>query len=557
MAVRECDILVQAGHENTPDRATGGEGPLGKEIEWTPIVANEAVAILRAAGIDVVKEDASIKHTDRTYRCKLAVFLHFDAPDSGESGPSVGYDHDSDASAAKEWKTLYSEYFPFTNTWRPDNFTEDEHHYYGFSHTFTSDAEFLIEFGDLQSLRQAQWLQPRLKWLGSLLAYFLSHRSGLGNLPKPAPFDEERVPALPHAPVLRSAGLRGDGTLEAVAAGHLLLSPSGARVDGAGAIQDALQRLAAAGHPDYNIDFQGNPNLRGFYGPKTAGAVRAFQRDHGLPQSGSVDAATLLALDEALLALEPPISDPQPPEGGGEDPLEPSPGAQPSGPAEPFRTPAASSNSARGSSKTSGLTGTTQAFDDGTLVTDATEQLRAIRADGLNSSLVGHWRRVQKGNTFSVRQENYSYGGRVLPDGALFLDMDGLDEQVPQGFTATEARTVIATQFGKRDREDEGTGSPIMGTIQTNSEVVGASVKVSVMRAVFGDDWTHNHRRLGALAEVYFAQTRRRVRVPLVDVGPGEHAPSHAEVDLTLACDQFLGTEGRAEVEYRILVPAE
>jgi hypothetical protein len=45
------------------------------------------------------------------------------------------------------------------------------------------------------------------------------------------------------------------------------------------------------------------------------------------------------------------------------------------------------------------------------------------------------------------------------------------------------------------------------------------------------------------------------VRVPLVDVGPGENAPSHAEVDLTLASDQFLGTSGLATVQYRILVP--
>ena len=94
-----------------------------------------------------------------------------------------------------------------------------------------------------------------------------------------------------------------------------------------------------------------------------------------------------------------------------------------------------------------------------------------------------------------------------------------------------------------------------MGTIQTNSEVVGGSVKISIMAAVFGDDWRHNDKRLKALIEVYFSRTRRMVRVPLVDIGPGEHAASHAEVDLTLACDQFLRTEGLATVDYRILVP--
>ncbi len=37
------------------------------------------------------------------------------------------------------------------------------------------------------------------------------------------------------------------------------------------------------------------------------------------------------------------------------------------------------------------------------------------------------------------------------------------------------------------------------------------------------------------------------VRVPLVDVGPAEDLPSGAEVDLTMACDQFLKTIGTRE----------
>jgi hypothetical protein len=60
MPLRTCDILIQAGHQNTPDDATGGSGPLGDEIDWTPIISDEAVAILKAAGVDAVKEDASI-----------------------------------------------------------------------------------------------------------------------------------------------------------------------------------------------------------------------------------------------------------------------------------------------------------------------------------------------------------------------------------------------------------------------------------------------------------------------------------------------------------------
>jgi peptidoglycan hydrolase-like protein with peptidoglycan-binding domain len=561
--MKNCDILIQAGHENTPDNATGGSGPLGNEIDWTPIVANEAVAVLQAAGVNTIKEDASIKHTDRNYRCKLAVFVHFDAPDSGESGPSVGYDHDNDQPAASEWKTLYKEYFPFNALWRPDNFTEAEHFYYGFAHTFTTDAEFLIEFGDLQSLRQAQWMKPRLRWLGGLLAYFLSSRSGLGNVPKPGPFDEGNHPGEPGTILLKSKIFKDDLTLEGVAAGQLVLSPSGNRVNGAGPVQDALKALAGQGHPEFDIDFADNPNMRGFYGPKTANAVKAFQRSRELDATGVVEEKTIKTLDAAMAELESTpagsgdgVSHPLG-NGSGDDPLEPGPGAVPVGQAEPFSTKAASSGNASGSSKTTGLAGTTQVYSDGTVVTDAIEWLRAVRVDGLNGSLTAHWRRVQKGTTFAVRQEKYSYGGRTLTDGTLMVNTDGISSSVPAGFTATAIRTVRATQFGKNDTEDEGTGSPIMGTVQTNSDVVGASVKSSVMAAVFGANWPHNAKRLDALIEIYFKKSRRLVRVPLVDIGPSESAPSHAEVDLTLACDQFLGTDGLAIVDYRLLVPRD
>src|SRR5262249_38662248 len=149
----DCDVVIQAGHENTPDDKTGGEGPLGKEIEWTPIVANTAVAALRAAGVNAIKETAHIKVTHQKYRSILALFVHFDDPDHGEAGPSLGYSHSSDADAAQQWKLLYKEFFPFNETWKPDNYTIDEQHYYGFQYTVTSDAEFVVELGDLGSLR--------------------------------------------------------------------------------------------------------------------------------------------------------------------------------------------------------------------------------------------------------------------------------------------------------------------------------------------------------------------------------------------------------------------
>jgi hypothetical protein len=87
-----------------------------------------------------------------------------------------------------------------------------------------------------------------------------------------------------------------------------------------------------------------------------------------------------------------------------DDPHQPSPGAISDGPPVPFHTEPASSHNERGSSTTSGLSGTSQKFNDGTIVTEAVEELHAKRTDGLDGSLIGNWRRVQKGNTFAIRQ---------------------------------------------------------------------------------------------------------------------------------------------------------
>jgi hypothetical protein len=120
----DADVFIQAGHENTPDNKTGGEGPLGNEIDWTPIVADEATRILRKAGVSTIREDASLKRPERQnerFRVRIAVFLHFDDPDGGETGASVGFKGSSDEPAAAAWKKLYSKFFPFP--FMRDNFT--------------------------------------------------------------------------------------------------------------------------------------------------------------------------------------------------------------------------------------------------------------------------------------------------------------------------------------------------------------------------------------------------------------------------------------------------
>jgi hypothetical protein len=184
-----ADVFIQAGHFNhhSWDKNTGCSGPLGDEIDWTPVVVNEATSVLREAGVSVIKSDASIKNSPQKFNVKVAVFVHFDGsknPNAG--GASVGYDHDSDRDAATAWKQLYSNYYTFG--WHADNYTKDLEGYYGFRNTVTQDAEFVIELGTLSNLQEAQWLKPRLQWLGRLVAHYLSDRIGKGGVPDPGPF---------------------------------------------------------------------------------------------------------------------------------------------------------------------------------------------------------------------------------------------------------------------------------------------------------------------------------------------------------------------------------
>jgi hypothetical protein len=180
-----ADVFIQAGHEGRTTGTTGAPGPLGNEIDWTPIVANEATRILREAGVTVIRENAFLSGR---YDVKVAIFIHFDGSDSPcASGASVGYNDPTDRPAADEWKQLYSRYWPYR--WMDDNFTANLRGYYGYRYTNTTDSEFVIELGEISCREQAEWLKPRLKWLGALIAHFLSKRINKGNVPDPGPFN--------------------------------------------------------------------------------------------------------------------------------------------------------------------------------------------------------------------------------------------------------------------------------------------------------------------------------------------------------------------------------
>ena len=224
----------------------------------------------------------------------------------------------------------------------------------------------------------------------------------------------------------------------------------------------------------------------------------------------------------------------------------PAAGATPTaGGLKPFHTDSSHGSFRGSSSTTTGLNGMETANNDGSVIIDAQETLAAFRgANNFGSKTISQ-HRVQKGNTHTIRQAQYCWRTRTLPDALLVENFAGFPSDVP-------VTTGKATQFGKHDIQDEGTGSEFLKVVQTNSDVFGVSLKRSRLVATFGSDLSNSADLLSAAVEVFNPASGRFARVPIVDVGPAEHLS--AEIDLTLALDQFLKTNGSAQVQFRIVV---
>jgi N-acetylmuramoyl-L-alanine amidase len=188
----QFDVLIQAGHEGRTSGATGAVGDLGREIDWTPIVANSAMGALQSAGISVLRKSANLGLQDaEKYRAKIAIFIHFDGSDDAcASGASVGYPADDVShDAAQKWKALYESYWPVGSgfKWMGDNFTIDLKQYYGFRRVQGDGAKIVLELGEITCADQAGWLKPRLAWAGQLIAYFVSKQLGGDRVQRPDP----------------------------------------------------------------------------------------------------------------------------------------------------------------------------------------------------------------------------------------------------------------------------------------------------------------------------------------------------------------------------------
>jgi hypothetical protein len=171
------DVVVQAGHEGRPASCApnhvhacniGASSPAGREIVWTPIVADAVTANLRAAGLRVARRPADYPQHDTA---RVAIFIHFDgAVPACASGASVGFPPTTSRKFVTAWEHAYRRYFPFH--FAGENISSNEEHYYGF-HKVDAPQKMLIEYGELTCPTQAAWMRPRLRALGVFTAHFI------------------------------------------------------------------------------------------------------------------------------------------------------------------------------------------------------------------------------------------------------------------------------------------------------------------------------------------------------------------------------------------------
>jgi hypothetical protein len=170
------DVLIQAGHEGRPESCAplhvkacnlGAAAEGARERDWTVVVADRATEVLRAAGYHVIRRPADYLERDSA---RAAVFLHFDGAVACASGASVGFPETTSRTFVDAWERSYRAWFPYRFV--GENFTGNEHHYYGFRKV-DAPQKMLIEFGEMTCPAQFAWMAPRLREMGDRLAAYL------------------------------------------------------------------------------------------------------------------------------------------------------------------------------------------------------------------------------------------------------------------------------------------------------------------------------------------------------------------------------------------------
>jgi len=145
----------------------GASSAAGREILWTPIVADAMTARLRAAGLRVARRPADYPEHDTA---RIAIFIHFDGSEPAcASGSSAGFPHPP---RTRLWGLGARVPRTFPYRFVGENISSNEEHYYGF-HKVDAPQKMLIEYGEITCPAQAAWLAPRLRELGNLTAQFV------------------------------------------------------------------------------------------------------------------------------------------------------------------------------------------------------------------------------------------------------------------------------------------------------------------------------------------------------------------------------------------------
>ena len=147
----------------------GASSAAGREILWTPVVADAATATLRAAGLRVARRPADYPQHDTA---RIAVYIHMDGSDPPcLSGASIGFPRrDAAARSSPRGNARTAATFRTASSARtsaPTSRTTTA------STKSTAPLKFLVEYGELTCPVQAAWLAPRLRDLGAFTARFI------------------------------------------------------------------------------------------------------------------------------------------------------------------------------------------------------------------------------------------------------------------------------------------------------------------------------------------------------------------------------------------------
>ncbi|HEY7630590.1 MAG TPA: N-acetylmuramoyl-L-alanine amidase [Thermoleophilaceae bacterium] len=190
-------ILVQAGHK--PPLQPGHLTQTGAPGE------RELVSDIQAALCRMLDRDDNFEpipkpgKLDDSTQCDAALFLHADGAAPSAHGYSFGFPDDPVNEKLAEMIADEFEKLPgHPAPRRQDNGTDDEHFYYGFTHTHTPGPEVLIEHGFVTNPTEMAWMKAHIKDLARAEHAALRRFFGLA----PAPDAHPHPPhADPHPPM--------------------------------------------------------------------------------------------------------------------------------------------------------------------------------------------------------------------------------------------------------------------------------------------------------------------------------------------------------------------